>query len=364
MSIRFIPVTLVAVLIALVAAGGAALAFGQGGGGGEEARDDLLERTAGELGLDPQVVKDAQAQAQSELAAERLQDLIDALVEKGSITQVQADEALAWLNAKPAAVNKLLSGDLSTLFRFSAGTVPSIVIGPARGSGGYALHDDVMERMAEILGMDPGALKDAVESAVNGQAEDRRLTVIDDAIARLVEDGELTLAEGDQVKAWLEAMPLWIKDRGLMVQLLTGALGNWDLQGGLDHLPFSHSFRGDMAPFPDLFDLRRQGPEHFFMPDGDFEFPRFEFQGPGDSGPENHFFYRGPEGQFDFEGEVPEQFRDLFEDMEGRFGDGFELPFDLGQFLEGRPFFQAPPVDETPDLPDGTDVSAESVKDA
>lgn len=362
MSIRFVPATLVAVLIALVAAGGAALAVGANIGGGQESRDDLLERTARELGLDPQAVKDAQAQAQSELAAERLNNLIDSMVENGTITQEQADEALAWFDAKPASVDRLLSGGFGNLYRFAAASGPVIVFETGHHFGGQGLPEEVIERMATNLGIDIEALKEALEAARKDQASDSRTDSIEAAIAKLVEEGELTQAEGDEIKAWLESMPEWILDHHLMIPLLTGEFGQWDLQGGIPGLPFFHEFNGDESPFPRLFEGLRGGPERFLRPDGNFEIPRFEFNDPGDGDSEDRYFYRGPEGQFDFEGEVPPEFRELFESMRGRFGEGFELPFDLEDLFEGQPHFEFSPFGEIPEYPEGADVTTESVK--
>ena len=125
MSIKFIPVALVVGLFGLVAVGGAALAFGLGGGGGEH-RDDLLERAAAELGIQPEALKDAFAQAESDIAAERRQEVLDRLVDGEVITQEQADEASAWLDAMPDAAREL---GISTLHDYGKSARPGRKLG-------------------------------------------------------------------------------------------------------------------------------------------------------------------------------------------------------------------------------------------
>ena len=376
MSIRFVPAMLVAILIAMVAVGGAALAVGQNGHKGQEATDDLLERTASTLGLDPQAMKDALAQAQSEQLLDRQQKLIAGLVEEGVIIQEQADEATEWLNAKPAAVDGLLTRNPNLMLRIVSGTAPVIILEAGHNLAGANLSDEVADRMSEILGIDPAVLRDALDGARNGQAEDQQKDAIDDVITGLVNDGELTPAEGDEIKAWIEGIPDWVKDHGLLLDLLSGATargippgfgGIHGLEGLLDQ-PFFRNLERDGGPFMPPLRGFGSGSERFFGPDGehegDFEFPQFEFRNPGDDSTENRFFYSGPEGQFEFNGEVPPEFRELFDNLKGRFGDDSQVPFDLNKFLEGRPFFDDPPLHEIPDGTSEGDIGNESVKDA
>ena len=62
---------------------------------------DYAARVASILGLEADTVQDAMKQAKQELAAEALQEKLDAMVASGDITQAEADEYKAWVEAKP-----------------------------------------------------------------------------------------------------------------------------------------------------------------------------------------------------------------------------------------------------------------------
>ena len=51
--------------------------------------------------IDPEALKDAFAQAQSEMQAEVMQNRLQNLVEQGEITQEQADQYLEWWQSRP-----------------------------------------------------------------------------------------------------------------------------------------------------------------------------------------------------------------------------------------------------------------------
>jgi hypothetical protein len=53
------------------------------------------------VAIDPEALKDALAQAQSEMRAEALQNRLQSLVEQGKLTQEQADQYLEWWQEKP-----------------------------------------------------------------------------------------------------------------------------------------------------------------------------------------------------------------------------------------------------------------------
>ena len=95
---RFIIGLLAAVIIVLASLGGIALAQDEGGSG---QHDTLLGRVADILGIDQQKVEDAFSQAQAELQAEALDARLQALVDKGVITEDQAAEYKTWLESRP-----------------------------------------------------------------------------------------------------------------------------------------------------------------------------------------------------------------------------------------------------------------------
>ncbi len=363
MSIRFLPPVLIAVFIALVAVGGATLAFGRGGAD-SEATDDLLERAAGELGVESQALKDALQAAQSELVTERQLELLADLVENDVITQEQSDEASVWLSQKPASVDRLLQPDI--LIGLAAAYTEDIVIDATAQFHMPLFGDDVTGRMAEILGIDSEALENALENARDGQSEDRRAKAIDDVIARLVEDGEITQAEGDEIKTWIESMPEWLGDQGIFMRIFSVGFGGGFRTFGIDGASIIPGFKGPLfgdEPFraiPELEELRRRGEPFFFAPGDAPGAPRFDFRVPDRSDEGSRFYYRGPEGEFDFDGEIPDEYKELFDDLNERFreGHGFE---GFEELFEGiRPFVF--PHDR--ELPEESTESTSSIKGA
>lgn len=86
--------------------GGVALANG-GGTSATSTKDQLIEKAASELGVDPAKLQDALAQARKSVMLERLDAYLKAAVEKGTITQGESDAIKAWIDSRPAAVDKL-----------------------------------------------------------------------------------------------------------------------------------------------------------------------------------------------------------------------------------------------------------------
>ena len=68
---------------------------------GDSRFGDFAARVASILGLETDTVQDVMQQAKQELAAEGLQEKLDAMVASGKITQAEADEYNAWVEAKP-----------------------------------------------------------------------------------------------------------------------------------------------------------------------------------------------------------------------------------------------------------------------
>ena len=87
------------VVVMMAAAGGAIMA--QEDEGKQSRFSAFAERVASILGLEADDVEDAMEQAKQELADEALDEKLAALVEKGTITQEQADEYEIWIESKP-----------------------------------------------------------------------------------------------------------------------------------------------------------------------------------------------------------------------------------------------------------------------
>ena len=98
---------LVIVTVGILAAGlsvGAGFATGglsDGDGDGDSPKSTFISKVASILELDEDTVSDAFEQARNEMAEERVEAMLDAKVEKGLITQDEADDYLEWFQDRP-----------------------------------------------------------------------------------------------------------------------------------------------------------------------------------------------------------------------------------------------------------------------
>lgn len=102
---RFLVMTTAGLVAVGALVGGVALASPLGDS--DKPRDKVIERAAAELGVEPDRLSDAFEKAHASLAAEATKTKLQALVEAGRLTQQEADEILVWIEARPAAVDKL-----------------------------------------------------------------------------------------------------------------------------------------------------------------------------------------------------------------------------------------------------------------
>ncbi|MFC1930499.1 hypothetical protein ACFLWE_01220 [Chloroflexota bacterium] len=156
---KFIFVALAAVTV--IAGSITGVAFAQSGGSGYinliERASQIYQENTGSA-LDIQALKDAFAQAQDEMREKSLQDQI----EKGRITQEQADRYNAWKQAKPDTEQfrqgfeawKQGKPEMPALGQFRGLTAP-------HGTG------EMLAKAAAILGSDEQTLKDALTQANN-----------------------------------------------------------------------------------------------------------------------------------------------------------------------------------------------------
>ena len=327
---RFLPALLIAASLALVTVGGVVLATG--GNNAEE--DDLLEKVATELNLDPQVVKDALAQAQREAIKEKQDEILADLVESGAISQEQADSAGAWLDSRPASADKLLLNR----------AIMRVVIEPhlpskfleLYGAPSFGPDGSLRDRIAEILGIEPEALTDAFETAQKAQSAERVAELLDEIVDQLIEEGELTAAEGDELKAWISQMPEWLTDKGVLRRLIEAGFLLFD-SPPLFLSPESDEFRfappaGPPIPAPrGRFEfIRPFDPESGLPPECE------ETRSPG--GLQLHC--TGPDLNFEFEWEQEFQgdFESMLDGFEGRFHfNGFELEKDMDEETAPQP---------------------------
>lgn len=100
-----------AVALAAIGAvlGGVALA-NPGGDPGDKPSDQVLEKAAAQLGVDPSTLQDALKQAGRQVMLERVDEYLAQAVTDGTITQDEANAVKAWIESRPAAVDKLGKG--------------------------------------------------------------------------------------------------------------------------------------------------------------------------------------------------------------------------------------------------------------
>ena len=96
-----IPTAIAVVAVAVV---GFSIALAQENEKGDSNASKLAAKVAEILGLDAAVVDDAIKQARKELRDEAVQNKLNALVEKGQLTQEQADEYLNWIQSRPEGI--------------------------------------------------------------------------------------------------------------------------------------------------------------------------------------------------------------------------------------------------------------------
>jgi len=96
-----IPIGIAVVAIATISI---SVVLAQGNEKGDSNASRLSAKVAEILGLDAAVVNDAINQARRELRDEAVQNKLNALVEKGQLTQEQADEYLNWIQSRPEGI--------------------------------------------------------------------------------------------------------------------------------------------------------------------------------------------------------------------------------------------------------------------
>jgi polyhydroxyalkanoate synthesis regulator phasin len=99
-----------AAVVALTTVAGAGVASAHGGGFGGEYGDSIRERAAEILGVDPADLQDALQTAREEAAREQLAERLTAAVEDETITQAEMDEILAWVDSKPEVLDEMGHG--------------------------------------------------------------------------------------------------------------------------------------------------------------------------------------------------------------------------------------------------------------
>lgn len=297
---RWLPASLIAGAMALALAGGAVLAVGAGH---NSQQSDIFDRAAAILGIDPTDLQNAHDQASREVQDDQLNQFVDRLVANGTIEQTEADSFAAWMAERPDSADEALFNQLTSTIWGSPWVGGSkIEIHPLPHHHNQELND----RMAEILGIDPQELADALASGKTELESQDRLSKLHATIDMMLSDGAISPDEAGELHDWIDDTPQWLLDLDLSSRVL-GSLGL-----------FGHHFDG-----PGLLERLPFGKRHHF----------------GDENREFRFEFRGPEGTFKFgpdEHDFPFD-DDRFEGLLDRFG--FEH-FEELEEIDGESSFQ------------------------
>jgi len=212
----------IAPLIAIILLGGSAgIVLAQPEGKSPEQRAALMSKVSDILDIDQQKLESAFKQAQQEQREGSLDQRFNELVTAGTITQQQADELKAWMDARPDVPIvgprqlKKLSEDgkltqqqadaLKAWQKSKPEDTPGIrpKVRRLQAEKAKENRDALMTRVANILGIDKQRLVDAFEQAqqeLRGQALDTKLQ-------ELVQDGVITQQQADAYNAWMKSRP-------------------------------------------------------------------------------------------------------------------------------------------------------------
>ncbi len=154
-------------------------------------RDTIIARVAEILGIQQEALENALKQAQQEQWQKALETKLNQMVEKGVVTQEQAQAFLNWLKARP---------DIPGL-RGMYGFGPLRLWAMRPGIDGK--QDETLARVAEILGIDEQKLVDAFKQA----RQEQQQKALDKWLKKLVEKGVLTEEQAKAYRDWVESRP-------------------------------------------------------------------------------------------------------------------------------------------------------------
>ena len=320
-------------MVILIATIGSGVVAAQSWIGGGDAHNRVLDRASDILGLGPDELSDAIAQARTEISAEDIAELLDDLVTAGKITQEEADAIAAWLDARPDAIEPIGPALLRQLANQDALVFSQrSVIRGARPffdgtlefgrMHGKLTADDVAAIQAWLDEFPPELSDLGIDNllAYVGAIADRLADdgePLEHGIGGLVQAGVLTQEQADALEAWLDSKP------DAVAKLLPGMIlpggGDFELQfesEGFPRIPGDlHGFRG----LDDVLKGFRRGPGGAEA----FDFDSFRNFGLRPFGMGEEFEFR-----FDEDG-IPPSYDEIRKQLEEQFRNG---DFDGGRF--------------------------------
>ena len=336
------------IMVILVATIGGSVVAAQSWIDSGDSNERVLSRASDILGLDPNELSDAMAQARTELSAEEVTELLGDLVTSGKITQEDADAIVAWLDARPEAIEpigpallrQLVDRDIRVFGERSllGGVRPffdgALEFGRMHGeltaddvAAIQAWLDDVPLELSD-LGIDD--LLAYISAAADRLAEDSE--PLEQGVEGLVQAGVLTREQADALDAWLDSKPAAVSKLlpgmmlphsgdfgwglripgdlhglddldGLMPQFRRGPAAprgfDFDMFRDFDLRPFGmgegFGFQFGEDGFPPSYDELRERLEEQFR-NGEFDHGRFRFRFGDPDGEEFEFEFAGDSG--------------------------------------------------------------------
>lgn len=259
---RCMPASFIALAIAMALAGGAVLAAG---GTDDGSTSSIFRPAAQVLGIDVSELETAHVQAATELLNEHMQETLLRLVDSGLLQQEESDTFLAWMSDRPESADDALLAILSN---------PSFAVRSMSDRGtrlrrlGIKPNGYLIERMAQILGIDKQELADAISRDSTEPASVRRMAMMHDSVDRILESGWVDADEASELHTWVDKIPPWVLNTDLALKILPAFFME------RDHF-LDSGFHGNQS--------------------FNFPFGRNHF---GDGRHKFHFEYHGPDGTF------------------------------------------------------------------
>ena len=179
-------------------------------------RQELISKIADDLGLDYDQVFAAFDKAQQELSNESLQQHLAQAVQDGIVTQDEANQITAWINAEPSAAENLGQGWLNSLMRPSGNSSDNtsqwVPDDHMRLSGNFSDNATFNQSNAPDVGwgfhgMRPsGNTSDSQPANIGNMHRGSKLST-EEYIQNAVDSGTITQAEADEITTWINAMP-------------------------------------------------------------------------------------------------------------------------------------------------------------
>ena len=230
-----------AALVGIVCFSAAAFADASSNTSAETNREQaLVTKVADNLGLPYDQVLGAFDKAQQELSSEALQQRLTQAVNDGTITQDEADQITAWMNAEPAAAANLSQGWLNGLMRASGNFSGSATANlsappdmgkdfhgirpsgnssdntsrafPTRSMGNSSDNSTFNQSNAPDMGRGFPGMRPSANASDSGNADmgnvlrGSKLSP-EEYLQQAVDSGTITQAQADEITAWINAMP-------------------------------------------------------------------------------------------------------------------------------------------------------------